>query len=87
MNFPSTVFWKYILLFIYRFRPNAVKSIVQSVLNEELSGKQYDSTLSPLWSRSIADKIKHKVKGIFIIRILHAHLSQFCSNNIEFILL
>ena len=52
---------------IPRFRPNAVKAIIQTILNEELSGKQYDATLTPLWSRTIADKIKHKIKGIIPI--------------------
>jgi hypothetical protein len=49
--------------FLHRFRPNAVKSIIQTILNEELSGKQYDAEQSPVWCRSIADKIKHKIKG------------------------
>jgi hypothetical protein len=51
------------LYFLPRFRPNAVKSIIQTILNEELSGKQYDAEQSPVWCRSIADKIKNKIKG------------------------
>jgi hypothetical protein len=41
-----------------------VKSIIQTILNEELSGKQYDAEQTPVWSRSIADKIKNKIKGL-----------------------
>ncbi|XP_057367531.1 dynein light chain Tctex-type protein 2B-like [Daphnia carinata] len=47
-----------------KFRPNAVKSIIQTILNEELSGKQYDAEQTPVWSRSIADKIKNKIKEL-----------------------
>lgn len=54
-----------------------MKSIIQNILNEELSGKQYDPDLTPLWSRAIADKIKHKIKGWF----------SFHGFNVEIILL
>jgi len=44
-----------------KFRPNTVKLIIESILNEELSGKQYDSSQTGLLTRSITDKIKHKI--------------------------
>lgn len=65
-------------LILFRFRPNAVKSIIQAILNEELSGKQYDAEQTPVWSRSIADKIKHRIKG-YSNHIIHVNKlsSQF----------
>lgn len=67
-----------------RFRPNAVKSIIQTILNEELSGKQYDSELTPVWTRAIADKIKQKIKGSslrvqinFMVLILNSYKFRF----------
>ena len=47
----------------YRFRPNTVKSIIETILNEELSGKQYDSSQTGQLTRTITDKIKHKIQG------------------------
>ena len=49
-------------LFI-RFRPLTVKSLIHDVLNEELSGKQYNSEECTAWSKTLSEAIKTKVKG------------------------
>ena len=49
---------------VYRFRPAAVKGIIHDVLNEELSGKQYNSEEATSWSKHISDTVKDKLKGI-----------------------
>lgn len=51
-------------LFSFRFRPGAVKNIIHEILNEELSGKQYDAEETAKWTRTISDSIKDKLKGI-----------------------
>lgn len=63
-NVPSFKSCTYICLF--RFKPNTVKSIIQTILNEELSGKQYNAEYTPHWTRLIADRIKDKIKGNII---------------------
>lgn len=50
--------------FSFRFRPGAVKNIIHEILNEELSGKQYDAEETAKWTRTISDSIKDKLKGI-----------------------
>ena len=56
---------------VYRFRPAAVKAIIHDVLNEELSGKQYNSEEATSWSKHISDTVKDKLKGIeFLIKVL-----------------
>jgi len=47
-----------------KFRPNTVKSIIETILNEELSGKQYDSSQTGQLTRTITDKIKHKIQEL-----------------------
>ena len=55
---------------VYRFRPAVVKAIIHDVLNEELSGKQYNSEEATSWSKHISDTVKDKLKGIeFTIKI------------------
>ena len=49
---------------VYRFRPAAVKAIIHDILNEELSGKQYNSEEATSWSKHISDTVKDKLKGI-----------------------
>lgn len=63
-------FWYIKNSFLLRFRPNAVKAIIQGIVNDELSGKQYDASQTSVWTRTIADKIKHKIKGNVILVIL-----------------
>lgn len=46
-----------------RFRSQAVKSVMQEVLNDELSGKYYDAEETTNWTKSISEQIKEKVKG------------------------
>ena len=57
--FPSLQF----RFFVIRFRPAAVKAIIHDVLNEELSGKQYNSEEATSWSKHISDTVKDKLKG------------------------
>ena len=49
---------------VYRFRPAAVKAIIHDILNEELSGKQYNSEEATSLSKHISDTVKDKLKGI-----------------------
>ena len=61
---------------VYRFRPATVKAIIHDVLNEELSGKQYNSEEATSWSKHISDTVKDKLKGIeFTIRAVFTWLS------------
>lgn len=41
-----------------------MKSIIETVLNEELGGKQYDSSQTGPLTRTIADKIKQKIQEL-----------------------
>ena len=58
---------KYILIsgifVVIRFRSQAVKSVMQEVLNDELSGKNYDAEETTNWTKLISEQIKEKVKG------------------------
>ena len=58
---------KYILIsgifVVIRFRSQAVKSVMQEVLNDELSGKHYDAEETTNWTKLISEQIKEKVKG------------------------
>ena len=55
---------------VYRFRPAAVKAIIHDILNEELSGKQYNSEEATSWSKHISDTVKDKLKGMeFTIKV------------------
>lgn len=47
----------------FRFRPGTAKEQIRSVLNEELSGKTYDSSEAGQLTKHIADVIKAKLKG------------------------
>ena len=50
-----------------RFRPAAVKGVIHDVLNEELSGKQYDPDEATAWSKQISDTVKEKLKGNVVL--------------------
>jgi len=45
-----------------KFRPTAVKGVIEQVLKAELSGKQYDPQQTGTWTKHIADKIKRGTK-------------------------
>ena len=46
-----------------RFRPVTIKSLIHDVLNEELSGKQYNSEECTMWTKTLSEAIKTRVKG------------------------
>jgi len=54
--------------FKHKFRPAAVKAIIHDVLNEELSGKQYNSEEATSWSKHISDTVKDKLKELELDR-------------------
>eukprot|EP00794_Sanderia_malayensis_P011191 gene11191-12365_t len=47
-----------------KFRPAAIKPVIHEVLNEELSGKQYNPDETANWSKKISDSIKEKLKDM-----------------------
>ena len=47
-----------------KFRSDAVKSAIQEILNEELSGKVYDIDVTSEWSKRISETIKDKLKTL-----------------------
>jgi hypothetical protein len=54
-----------------RFRPVTIKSLIHDVLNEELSGKQYNSEECTTWSKTLSEAIKTRVKGQYSMLIKH----------------
>ncbi|KAM7446123.1 Tctex1 domain-containing protein 2 [Porites harrisoni] len=54
--------------FKHKFRPAAVKAIIHDILNEELSGKQYNSEEATSWSKHISDTVKDKLKELELDR-------------------
>lgn len=74
-----------VYFFNHRFKPNTVKSIIQTILNEELSGKQYSPELTPQWTRLIADRIKDKIKGKLVCyENFNAHLHTMFSLELNY---
>lgn len=58
----------FILFFLHlRFRTDLVKAVVQEILNEELSRKQYDAEETTKWSKEISELIKEKLKSIYTV--------------------
>ncbi|KAK3094501.1 hypothetical protein FSP39_002578 [Pinctada imbricata] len=58
------------------FRPIIVKEAIHNILNEHLTGKNYDAEETTEWSRQIADEIKVKLKELgydrykFIVQVV-----------------
>ena len=40
-----------------------IKTLIHDVLNDELSGKQYNSDDATSWCKNISDVVKDKLKG------------------------
>ena len=45
-----------------KFRPQAVKEQIRIVLNEELGGKTYNDKDAQVWSKTISDTLRTKMK-------------------------
>ncbi|XP_041482860.1 dynein light chain Tctex-type protein 2B-like [Lytechinus variegatus] len=62
--------------FLKKFRPAAVKAVIHTVLNEELSDKQYSAEETTAWCKLISEKIKERLKELeldrykFIIQVV-----------------
>lgn len=52
-----------IVFFYFRFPPESVRTIIQTILHDELKGKKYDQHMAGQWTRQISDKIKKSIKG------------------------
>lgn len=49
---------------IFRFNTSLAKEIIQEILNEHLKDKDYSGIEAETYSRTIANEIKAKLKGI-----------------------
>lgn len=49
--------------FKQKFKSDKVKEAIQEILNEELSGKTYDSEETANWTKNISETIKDKLKA------------------------
>lgn len=52
----------------YKFRPANVKEVIQKVLEEFLSDKQYSPEQVEGWTKEISDSVKSKVKDLGLDR-------------------
>ncbi|MCI4383338.1 hypothetical protein PGIGA_G00025370 [Pangasianodon gigas] len=52
----------------HRFRVSVVRECIREILRENLSGVQYDPEETPSLTRTLADAIKHRVKGLGLDR-------------------
>lgn len=48
----------------HKFKPAVVKECIRNILRDQLSGLQYDPDEVPVMSRTLADRIKNKLKDI-----------------------
>jgi predicted nucleotidyltransferase len=75
--------------FFWRFRRKKVSNIISDVLQKELEGKEYDEEDAKIWSTTIADLVKARIKSasewnIFRIDSYHIYLTSFCSDECNF---
>eukprot|EP00057_Strongylocentrotus_purpuratus_P035080 XP_797623.2 PREDICTED: tctex1 domain-containing protein 2 [Strongylocentrotus purpuratus] len=62
--------------FLKKFRSAAVKAVIHTVLNEELTDKQYSAEETTAWCKQISEKIKERLKELeldrykFIIQVV-----------------
>ena len=61
--FSLVVYFRFLTIFPFRFRPIIVKETIHTVLNDRLSGKVYDADETIELSKVISDDIKTKLKG------------------------
>ncbi|KAB5559020.1 hypothetical protein PHYPO_G00024040 [Pangasianodon hypophthalmus] len=52
----------------HRFRVSVVRECIREILRENLSGVKYDPEETPSLTRTLADAIKHRVKGLGLDR-------------------
>ncbi|XP_027019695.1 dynein light chain Tctex-type protein 2B [Tachysurus fulvidraco] len=52
----------------HRFRVSVVRECIREILKENLSGVRYDPEETPLLTQTLAETIKHRVKGLGLDR-------------------
>ena len=61
----------FILCFV-RFRPAVAKDVIRNTLHEHLDGKEYNSEEASVWTKTICDEIKDKLKGMAASNLIAA---------------
>ncbi|KAJ1506488.1 Tctex1 domain-containing protein 2 [Coelomomyces lativittatus] len=51
-----------------KFKPSVVQKLIHQVLQERLAGKVYNPEEAPIWTRTIADDIRSKLKELNLDR-------------------
>ena len=61
----NTTLWRTLTtkIFARRFRPAVVKDMIKEILKEQLHDKEYSSEEANVWTKTISDGIKERLKG------------------------